>query len=125
MTAIAAAIGATNMKHHAMTFGPHGNAGATIKVLTVTPPTTYTAGGDALDLSSFFRRRIYFAVPINPTVNNGSNTYAQVSYVPGTAKTDLAGGYLPTNGKIQFSAGATESSGDMSLYAFKLLVCGC
>ena len=135
MTAIAAAVTGTNQTQRALTFGPYAQAGASIKVVKVTPATSnYTAGGVTLDLSTSgplgatngFKRRIYWAVPINGTINNGSNTYAQVGYVPGTVLTDTAGGFKTSDGKFQLSTGSTEATAaDKSAYAFYLLVCGC
>ena len=134
MTALAAAATGTNPTQRALTFGPYAQKGATIRVVQVTPATTnYTAGGVTLDLSTAgplgtkgFGRRIYWAVPINGTINNGSNTYAQVGYVPGTALTDTAGGFNPTNGVFQLSTGSSEfAAASAALYVFYLLVCGC
>ena len=98
--------------------------GASIRVLKITPPTTYTSTGDALDLSAFFPDRIYWMMFMNPSVRSGTD-FAQVGYEPGTAKTDRFGGYSPADGKIVFSGGATESAGDMSTYLVYAVVCGC
>ena len=62
---------------------------------------------------------------MNPTVRNATTGYYQVGYAPGTAKTDYRGGYSPTDGKIVFSDGATEASGDLSAYKVYAVVCGC
>jgi hypothetical protein len=127
MTAIAAVVWKTNLKQRAMTFGPHGVKGASIKVIKVTPATdNYSAAGVTLDLSAHFPERIYWCVPMNATVRNATTGYMQVGYVPGTAKTDKAGGFASTDGKYQFSAGATEdTASDNSAYVIYFVVCGC
>jgi len=99
--------------------------GAVVKVVKIVPPTTYTAAGDALDLSALFPSRIYWLMFMNPTVRNATTGFAQVGYYPGTAKTDRFGGYSPTDGKVVYSAGNTESSGDMAAYVTYAVVCGC
>jgi hypothetical protein len=128
MTAIAVtapACNATNHKMYYMMQGPGDSPGASIKVIKITPPTSYTSTGDALDLSALFKRRIYWLMFMNPTVINDGVDFAQVGYEPGTAKTDKRGGYSPTDGKIVFSTGSTESSGDLSAYPVYAVVCGC
>jgi hypothetical protein len=133
MTAIAAAVWKTSMKMQAMTMGPAGASGATIKVVKVTPATTnYSAGGVTLDLSTAgplgsagFKRRIYWAVPMNPTAVDASTGFLQHGYVPGTAKTDAPGGFSPTDGKYVMSTGATEmTASDQSAHALYYVVCG-
>ena len=133
MTAIAASVWKTNQKMHAMTFGPKGAAGATIKVIKVVPATTnYSAGGVTLDLSTAgplgtegFKRRIYWCVPMNATARNATTGYLQVGYVPGTAKTDAPGGFAATDGKYVLSNGATEGGqADYSAYTLYFVVCG-
>ena len=125
MTAIAvtAAYSKHKMRYHLM--GPKDNPGATIKVIKIVPPTSYTAGGDTLDLSTLFKRRIWWVMFMNATVRNATTGYLQVGYVPGTAKTDYRGGYSPTDGKITLSNAATEASGNVSAYPVYAVVCGC
>jgi len=101
---------------------------ANIKVVKITPPTTYTSTGDALDLSALFPDRIYWLMFMNPTAGDnpgGASAYEQVGYVPGTAKTDRFGGFSPTDGKVVFSEGATEASGDLKEHIVYAVVCGC
>ena len=123
MTAIAltSAYSKHKVRYHLM--GSKYNKGATIKVIKITPPTSYTSTGDALDLSALFPKRIWWVMFMNPSVRSGTD-FAQIGYVPGTAMTDFRGGYSPTDGKIVFSGGATESSGDMSTYLAYAVVCG-
>lgn len=125
MTAIAVTAPETKHKMHYMMQGPKNNPGANIKVIKIVPPTSYTSTGDALDLSALFPNRIYWLMFMNPTVINAGSDYVQVGYEPGTAKTDYRGGYSPTDGKVVFTAGATESSGDLSAYTVYAVVCGC
>ena len=125
MTAIAVTNPAVNHKMHYMMMGPKENKGASIKVIKITPPTSYTSTGDALDLTALFPKRIYWLMFMNATVRNATTGYLQVGWVPGTAMTDKKGGYSPTDGKVVFSAGATESSGDLSAYPVYAVVCGC
>ena len=133
MTAIAASVWKVNMKQHAMVFGPKGASGARKVVVKVVPATdNYTAGGVTLDLSTAgtlgadgFKHRIYYCVPMNPTVRNASTGYKQVGYEPGTAKTDAPGGWNPADGKYVLSTGATESTAaNNSAYVMYFIVCG-
>lgn len=126
--AISITAPATNMKAVTMMAGSAAKGrtkGANIKVIKITPPTTYTAGGDALDLSALFPDRIYWLMFMNATVRNATTGYLQVGYAPGTAKTDRFGGYSPTDGKVVYSAGATEAADDLSAYPTYAVVCGC
>ena len=127
MTAIAASVWKVNMKEHAMVMGPAGSPGATIKVIKVVPATAnYSAGGVTLDLSSFFKQRIYWCVPMNPTARDATTGFLQVGYEPGTAKTDRAGGFAPADGKYVLSSGATEcTASDQSAHTLYFVVCGC
>lgn len=127
MTAISAVSWKTDMKMHAMTLGPQGNAGASIKVIKVVPATdNYSAGGVTLDLSSFFPRRLYWCVPMNPTARDATTGYLQIGYEPGTAKTDSAGGWSAADGKYVMSAGATEASAaNESAHTLYFVACGC
>jgi hypothetical protein len=120
-------ISSTNHKLRTTMMGPKGNVGATIKVIKITPTTDYTAGGDHLDLSSFFTNRIWWLMFMNPTVRNATTGYLQVGYIPGTAKTDGRGGYSPTDGHITFTAGGTESAthDDPHAYPVYAVVSGC
>jgi hypothetical protein len=124
MTAIAVTAPATKHKLYYTMMGPKNNPGATIKVIKIVPPDSYTSTGDALDLTTLFPRRIYCVMFMNSNARSGTS-FAQVGYAPGTAKTDYRGGYSPADGKIVFSAGATESSGDMSAYVVYAVVSGC
>ena len=132
MTAITAALDKSNHKLGAQLVGPYGEAsGARVRTIKITPGTSHPAGGDTIDLSTAgglgtngFKRRIYWATVINTSVNNGSNTYTQAGLVPGTAKTDKAGGYAPDSWKLQLSAGSTETTGDAHLYVVYAVVCG-
>jgi hypothetical protein len=125
MTAIAFTAPETNHKMHYQMMGPKQEKGATIKAIKITPPDSYTSTGDALDLSTLFPSRIYWVMFMNATVVNAGVDYVQVGYEPGTAKDDFKGGYSPADGKVVFSAGATESSGDLSAYPVYAVVCGC
>ena len=124
MTAIAAtAPSKTKMRYTMM--GPKDNPGATIKVIKIVPPDSYTVGGDALDLSTLFPKRIYWLMFMNATVRNATTGFLQVGYIPGVAVTDKRGGTNPATGKVVFSDGATEASGDLSAYPVYAVVCGC
>ena len=128
MTAIAAAAAATDKKIYYTMMGPKYNPGATIKVIAITPPTSYTSTGDTLDLSALFKRRIYWLMFMNATCVNAGVDYVQVGYIPGAAVTDKRGGYNPATGKVVLSAGATEATneGDYSAYGpIYAVVCGC
>jgi hypothetical protein len=127
MTAIAATAADTNHTMRYMMMGPKENKGASIKVIKITPPDSYTAGGDALNLTTLFPKRIYWLMFMNATVRNATTGFVQVGWVPGTAMTDKHGGYSPTDGKVIFSAstGAAEASGDLSAYPVYAVVCGC
>lgn len=134
MTAIAAEAYYTDMKMKAMTMGPAGAAGATIKVIKVVPATTnYAAGGVTLNLGTSgplgadgFKRRVYWCVPMNPTARDATTGYLQHGYVPGTAKTDAPGGFSPADGKYVMSTGATEmTASDQSAHTLYYVACGC
>jgi hypothetical protein len=125
MTAIALTNPATNHKIHYTMMGPKNNKGATIKVIKITPPTSYTAGGDALDLSALFPKRIYWLMFMNATVRNATTGYLQVGWVPGTTMTDKRGGFSPTDGKLTLSNAGTEASGNVAAYVVYAVVCGC
>lgn len=128
MTAIAASVWKTNLKMRAMTFGPAGVNGASIKVVKVVPATdNYSAGGVTLDLSSLFPKRLYWCVPMNGGAARDATTgYLQFGYVPGTALTDAAGGFSPADGKYVMSTGATEmTASDQSAHTLYFVACGC
>src|SRR5512137_307493 len=133
MTAIAAVKWKTDMKMKAMTMGPAGAAGATIKVIKVTPATTnYSAGGVTLNLgtsgplgSDGFKHRVYWCVPMNPTAVDASTGFLQHGYVPGTAKTDAPGGFSPTDGKYFNDTATTEmTASDQSAHVLYYVACG-
>lgn len=126
MTAIAVTNPMTSHKMRYQMMGPKLNPGASIKVIKITPATAYTAAGDHLNLSALFPNRIYWLMFMNSNVRSGTD-FAQVGYVPGTAKTDYKGGWSPTDGHIVYSAGATEATtnGDYSTYVTYAVVCGC
>lgn len=56
MTAIAITAPATSQKMFQMMQGPKAEPGASIKVLAITPPSSYTSTGDALDLTRYTKR---------------------------------------------------------------------
>lgn len=122
--ATVATTAAVSQKQVELCSGRRSAKGATIKVFEVTGPSSYDAGGSTMDLSGFFPNRVFWAFPQNPSVNNGSNTYAQCACKKGTAKTDAIGGYASNDWKLQFSAGATESSSNMSAYVVTVVACG-
>lgn len=101
-----------------------GGKGAVWKVLALTLPTSYDAGGSTLDMSTYFPNRVFFAVPITASAKNATTGYIQIGLVPGTSKTDGQGGYASTDWKVQCTAGATQSSGDLSAYVTYVLACG-
>lgn len=110
-------------------FGTVGSKGASIKVFPITLPLSYnqtTTHGSALDLSSYFKQRIYWALPVTPFFINDSAGAVCIGLVPGTAKTDRPKGYAPSDWKIRAFATATESSNgaDLSLYTGYIVACG-
>lgn len=101
-----------------------GGKGATIKSILVTLPASYDAGGSTLDLSPQFPNRVFWALPMTASAKNASTGYIQIGLVPGTAKTDAQGGFASTDWKLQCTAGATQSSGDLSAYVTHIVACG-
>ena len=128
MTAIAATAPSTNKKWRYIVSGG-SYPSASVKVIKIVPPTDdpgYTTRGDTLDLSAIFPHRIYWLMFMNATVN-WSTDFVQIGYEPGTAKTDKAGGYSPTDGKIVLSCGSTEFTDDAAAegYVAYAVVSGC
>jgi hypothetical protein len=63
---------------------------------------------------------------MNPTARDATTGFLQVGYEPGTAKTDKAGGFSPTDGKYVLSGGATEcTASDHSAHTLYFVACGC
>jgi len=123
MTAVTAALASTSQKMSALCAGPVNVAGASIKVIKITPGT-YEAAGEALDLSAFFPDRVYWATVQSGTVKNATTGYIQVGLAPGSAKSD-GNGFAPTGWKVVASTGASEQIvGDISAYVFYIIVCG-
>jgi len=123
MTAVTSALASTSKKMQALCAGPANVAGASIKVITITPGT-YEAAGMALDLSAIFPDRVYWATVNSGTVRNATTGFLQVGLVPGAAKAD-GNGYVPTGWKVVMSSGATEmTAADASAYVFNITVCG-
>jgi hypothetical protein len=98
--------------------------GASIKVFLITLPTSYDAGGSAMDLSTYFPKRVYWAVPMSPFFINATTGAACVGLVPGTAKTDRPKGYASSDWKVRAFATATELSGNLSAYTGYIVACG-
>jgi len=126
MGAVTTAIDKTSQKVGAICAGPQNCAGASTKTIKITLPASYDAGGSALNLSSYFTSRVYWAVPLTPFCINASTGAVYIGLVPGTAKTDTPGGYSPTDWKVRSAATATESSAaaNLSAYTGYILVCG-
>lgn len=110
------------MNHEAN--GGVGVKGASIKVFLITLPTSYDAGGSALDLSTYFTKRVYWAAPISPFFINATTGAVCVGLVPGTAKTDKPKGFASNDWKVRAFATATESSGNLSAYTGYIVACG-
>ena len=104
--------------------GGMGYKGASIKVFLITLPASYDAGGSAMDLSSYFPKRVYWAAPISPFFINATTGAVCVGLVPGTALTARAKGYTSSDWKVRAFATATESSGDLSAYTGYIVACG-
>ena len=109
--------------------GVMGAKGASIKVFKITLPASYnqtTTHGSTLDLSTYFKQRVYWALPISPFSINASTGAVCIGLVPGTAKTDRPGGFLPSNWKVRAFATATESANAANLGAYTayIVVCG-
>lgn len=99
--------------------------GSYVKAIQVTLPTSYDAGGSTLDLSAQFPERVFWAIPMTASAKNATTGYIQIGLVPGTAKSDAIGGFASTDWKVQCTAGATQSSGDLSAYVTHIVACGC
>lgn len=128
--AIAATAPATDKKwRYIVMGGPYPSA--SMKVIKIVPPTDdpgYTTRGDTLDLSAIFPHRIYWLMFMNANVR-WTAAFVQIGYEPGTAKTDKAGGYSPTDGKIVLTTGTsgTEFTDDAAAegYVAYAVVSGC
>jgi hypothetical protein len=101
-----------------------GSKAAKFKVIALTPPASYDAGGSTVDFSGVFKERVYFALPMNPTARDATTGFTQISLVPPTAKTDKQGGYPGAGWLLQSSVGAAEASGSLSDHPVYVVVCG-
>ena len=108
--------------------GTVGTKGASVKVFKITLPASYnqtTTHGSALDLSSHFKQRVYWALPISPFSINASNGAVCIGLVPGTAKTDRPGGFASSDWKVRAFATATESTNAANLGAYTAYIVAC
>jgi len=103
---------------------PTKNAGYE-KVILVTLTASYDAGGSALDLSTLFPNRVYWALPMTAIAMGAANAFTQVSLVPGTAKTDGLGGFASTDWKVTSSVSEVEASGSLADHVTYIVACGC
>jgi hypothetical protein len=105
--------------------GAQNLPGASVKVILVTLTSSYDAGGSTLDLSSIFPDRVFWAAPMTATAKDATTGFTTIGLVPGTAKTDVKGGFLSTNWKITSALGASEASGDLSDHVCYIVAYGC
>ena len=108
-----------------MCSGQQNLPGASVKVILVTLSSSYDAAGSTLDLSSLFPDRVFWAAPMTATAKDATTGFTTIGIVPGTAKTDVKGGFLSTNWKITSAVGAAEASGDLSDHVCYIVACGC
>lgn len=124
--AVTTTLSKTNLKIKQMVFGMPNVVGAKFKVFEVTV-SSVSAQGDAIDLSAHFSR-IFLAFVMNSFAKDASTGYVGAAYTPGTAKTDQAGGWSPSDGKIHILKGATgdfiNDTSDQSAHVVYLVVCG-
>ena len=105
--------------------GQQNLPGASVKVILVTLTSSYDAGGSALDMSSLFPDRVFWAAPMTATAKDASTGFTTIGVVPGTAKTDVKGGFASTDWKITSAVGASQASGDLSDHVCYIVACGC
>jgi hypothetical protein len=109
--------------------GSPTKAAGTEKVILITLPSSYDTLGSALDLSTPFPNRVFWALPMTAIAADGAtpDTYTQIGVVPGTAKTDGLGGFASTDWKITSSVSAAEvaNTGDISDHVCYIVACGC
>jgi hypothetical protein len=108
-----------------MCSGQQNMPGASVKVILVTLPTTYEAAGSALDLSALFPDRVFWAAPMTATAKDATTSFTTIGVVPGTAKTDVKGGFASTDWKITSAVGASEASGNIADHVCYIVACGC
>ena len=108
-----------------MCSGQQNMPGASVKVILVTLPASYDAGGSALSLASLFPDRVFWAVPMTATAKDATTGFTTIGVVPGTAKTDAKGGYSSTDWKITSAVGAAEASGNLADHVTYIVACGC
>lgn len=108
-----------------MCSGQQNMPGASVKVILVTLPTTYDAAGSALDLSALFPDRVFWAAPMTATAKDATTSFTTIGVVPGTAKTDVKGGFASTDWKITSAVGASEASGNIADHVCYIVACGC
>lgn len=119
---------AVNHQMGAEQYGLVGAPGASIKMFKITLPASYnqtTTHGSAMDLSSHFKNRVYWALVVSPFFINATNGAVCVGLVPGTAKTDKPGGFSPSNWKVRAFATATESANAANLGAYTGYIVAC
>ena len=110
-----------------MCSGQQNLPGASVKVILVTLTSSYDAGGSALDMSSIFPDRVFWAAPMTATAKDATTGFTTLGVVPGTAKTDVKGGFASTDWKITSALGATETTSTNSLsdHVCYIVACGC
>ena len=96
-----------------------------IKVILVTLTTSYDVGGSALDLSTPFPNRVYWALPMTAIAKDATTGFTQIGIVPGTLKTDGLGGFASTDWTITSSVSAAEASGNLTDHVCYIVACGC
>jgi hypothetical protein len=126
MGAVTVSTVSSNVKVNELSVGKGvGSKGSTIKMVALTPPASYDAGGSTIDFSTLFPERVYFVIPITGTAKDATTGYTQIGIIPPTAKTDRQGGYPGAGWKLQSSVGAAEASGDLSDHVVYVVACGC
>jgi hypothetical protein len=99
----------------------------TEKVILITLTSSYDTAGSALDLSTPFPNRVFWALPMTAIAKDATTGFTQIGIVPGTVKTDGLGGFASDDWKITSSVSATEvsSTGDLSDHVCYIVACGC
>lgn len=114
----------TSQKMVQMCGGVAGAKGATIKVILLTLPASYDAGGSTIDFSTPFPNRVFWVLPMTATAKDATTGFTQIGIVPGTAKTDKIGGFSSTDWKLVSSVGAAEASGSLADHVTYVVACG-
>ena len=100
-------------------------AAGTTKVILITLPASYDTLGSALDLSTPFPDRVFWAFPMTAIAKDATTGFTQIGIVPGTAKTDGLGGFASTDWVVTSSVSATEAADDLSDHVCYIVACGC